>query len=209
MKSFIKGVLLFTFFMLPFVLVHGQQKMKKSLIDGHFRHDYEALRSDTAVKSGYYRLYYKDKLIEKGSFYQGKKAGLWQYYNLQGIFEFEYDYLRERVVRLSGDRDPKVETPCLFKGSPLIPYIFIARNVFYPVEAREQKINGKVVLTLKINEKGEVWAMYISQKLHPLMDSEVLTVAKRFPAHWQWLPATKAGVPIEGEYLITVYFEID
>ncbi|MFT3738221.1 MAG: energy transducer TonB [Breznakibacter sp.] len=175
---------------------------------GNNKTEFEALRNDTSVKNGYYHHYYKDKLIEKGQYNMNSPVGLWQYYNLKGIFEFEYNHDAQTVTRLSGNRDPKTETPCLFKGSPLVPYLYIVQKVGYPEEALRQNLSGEVVLALKINKEGEVWAMYLSKKLHPVLDAEVMRVARGFPSGWQWLPATRLGEPVDGEYSVSIEFEL-
>jgi hypothetical protein len=192
------------------ITCHAQvTNLKRTKYDKHFRYEYEVLQSDTLVKNGYYRFYYKNRLIEKGIYHNGEKIGRWQYFNLKGIFEYEYDYQQGRVSRLSGNRDPNLETPCLFKGSPLIPYLFIVQNMGYPQEAREKELAGKIILALKINKKGEMWAYYLSEKLHPTLDTEVMRVVRQFPSTWEWLPATRFKEPTDSEYLITIEFELE
>lgn len=175
---------------------------------GNNKTEFEALRNDTSVRNGYYRRYYKDKLIEKGQYKLNAAIGLWQYYNLKGIFEFEYNHDIQKVIRLSGHRDPKMETPCLFKGSPLIPYLYIVQKLGYPEEALKQNLTGQVILGLKINKDGEIWAMYLSKKLHPILDAEVMRVAREFPPDWEWLPATRMEEPVDGEYFVAIEFEL-
>lgn len=179
------------------------------ILNGNLKTEYDVLKTDTAIKNGIFLHYYKDKLIEKGYYDQNIPVGRWQFYNLKGIFEYEYDHQTKKITALSGHRDPKQETPCLFKGSPLIPYLYIVQKVGYPKEAIDKNIKGQVVLALKIGKDGQIWAMYLSEKLHPLLDAEVLRVARTFPANWEWLPATHFGEPIDGEYLITIEFELD
>lgn len=177
----------------------------------NFTYEYYVQKSDTSVKDGSYKLYYKEKIIENGNYIKNSKSGLWQYFSLDGVFEYEYDYDRNRVTKMSGKKgdDIKQNTPCLFLGSPIIPYLFIVNNIYYPEKARKKKLAGKVILALKISEKGELWTIYLYQKLDPLLDSEVMRVARTFPADWKWLAATRNGVPIDGEYLITIEFELE
>ncbi|MBN2165230.1 MAG: energy transducer TonB [Marinilabiliaceae bacterium] len=174
----------------------------------NYRLEYQVLKNDTAIRNGWYKYFYKNRIIESGFYKHNRPVGLWRYYSLKGIFEYEYDYSEGRVTRLSGDRDPDYETPCLFKGSPIIPYLYIVENVNYPKEALDKNLSGKVVLGLKINKKGEVWSLYLVEKMHKSFDAEVLRVARDFPLTWQWLSATKFGEPVDGEYLITIEFEL-
>lgn len=200
------GVFLYTS---VFSAVAQKPTIKRVETVGYFRYEYEVLKSDTSIRNGYYRFFYKNKLLEKGYYQDDLQYGKWQYYNLKGIFDYEFDYQNNKVSALAGNRDPNIETPCLFKGSPLVPYLFIVENLGYPKEAFEKNISGKIVLALKINKKGELWAYYLSVKLHPTLDTEVMRVVRQFPAKWQWLPATKFNEPIDSEYLITVEFELD
>lgn len=173
-----------------------------------FRMEFEALKSDTSIRNGYYRLFYKDKIIERGQYVSGKRAGLWRFYNLKGVFDYEYDFETRRVTQMSGEWDVNSETPCLFLGSPFIPYHFL-RSINYPQEAYDMNLKGKVVLTLKINTEGKMWSYYLSEKTHPLLDAEVMRVMATMPKSWEWVPATRFGQPIDSEYVITIYFDGD
>ncbi len=194
------------------IITVGLQAQSRSIrvhqISGNYRVEADVLAKDTTVKNGLFLNYYKNKLIEKGSYKQNERVGFWQYFNLDGIFEYEYDYSTNRIIRLSGERDTKLATPCLFKGSPLIPHFFIAQQLFYPQKSVKDSLSGEVVLALKINKEGEVWGMYLVDKLSPDIDAAVMKVAQDFPANWQWLPATQLGKPIDGEFLITISFEL-
>lgn len=178
-------------------------------LNGNLKTEFDVLKSDTAIKNGIYLHYYKERVIEKGNYKNNVAVGRWQYYNLKGIFEFEYDHDAKIITALSGNRNPKIETPCLFKGSPLVPYLYIVQKVGYPKEAIDKNIKGQVVLALKIGKDGAIWAMYLTEKLHPILDSEVLKVARSFPESWQWLPATQMEEPIDSEYLVTIEFQLD
>ncbi|NPA36331.1 MAG: energy transducer TonB [Chlorobi bacterium] len=171
------------------------------------------LDSDTSVKHGNYKLFYKSNIIENGFYDHNKKTGKWQFFYLQGVFEYEYDFTNSKLLRVSeGNKRYNKElkiTPSLFVGSPLKPYLFIVSNIHYPKEAKEKRIGGKVILALKINRKGELEDMYLYQRLNPLLDDEVMRVARLFPSDWRWFPATRNGVPVNDEYRITIEFDPD
>jgi len=200
---------LFAFFILCFYTPAQTKKVIAN--DNYFTREYHVQESDTSVKDGRYKLFYKKKIIESGNYRENRRVGAWQYFSLDEIFEFEYNFDRNLVTKISGKNSNilKQQTPCLFLGSPIIPYLFIVKNINYPEKARKQRVGGKVVLTLKINKKGELWSLYLHQKLDPALDSEVMRVARNFPDEWKWLPATRNGVPVDGEYLITIEFELD
>ncbi len=175
-----------------------------------FYEQYYAFKNDTSIKHGRYLRKYKGFVIERGVYKNGEKNGRWVYFSLNGVFEFEYDYNTKKVTKIANRQTPDeyIETPVFFDGSPLIPYIYIVNHIDYPQVAKKQDIKGKVTLAVSVNEKGRPVQLQIIEKLHPLLDKEVLRVAKTFPQNWNWIPATYNGQNVVSEYHIDVEFEL-
>lgn len=204
-----KYILVFIFLIACSLTGFAQVKtIRKS--NNAFYEEYLALKSDTSVKNGRYIKKYKNYIIERGAYKNNIKYGKWAYFSLDGIFEFEYDYTNNKVIKISNKQAPEeyLETPILFHGSPIIPYLFMVRHIHYPSEAKNKDIAGKVVLAININKKGDITSLYIKEKLHPLLDKEVMRVAKTMPNNWEWIPATYHGQNISSEYLIDISFEL-
>lgn len=184
------------------------QKVRDSY-DKRFKEYYNVLPSDSTIFDGEYKLFYKSTLIEKGAYKNGKRSGIWFFYNLGGSFEFEYDFDNDSLLNIAGLEFYKRrnQLPSLYLGSPLVPYVFISSKVGYPKEAYDKGIVGKVVLTLKISEEGEIVDRYISESLNEIMDSAVLKAAWNFPESWEWIPAKYDGVKVKSLYNITVFFD--
>ncbi len=190
-------------------LAYGQKS--NTFMDGRFNENYEVLKSDTAIKNGSYKLFYKNTLVEEGKYRNGIRSGIWTFFNLGGNFEFQYDFDKDSLLKLAGEDyyQLRSEMPCLYKGTPLIPYVYLSKLVGYPPEAYEKGIEGRVVLTLRISEKGEILDRYISKGLNIILDSAVLDAATRLPEKWEWIPAKKNGEKVESLYNITIIFDID
>ncbi|WP_066628487.1 energy transducer TonB [Labilibacter marinus] len=205
MKYTLSVILLFVFAFSTFAQVKTIRKSNNA-----FYEEFLVLKSDTSIKSGRYIKKYKNYVIERGAFKNNEKYGKWAYFSLDGVFEFEYDYTNNKVVKISNKQTPDeyLETPILFHGSPIIPYLFMVRRIHYPTEAKNKDITGKVVLAININKKGDITSLYIKEKLHPLLDKEVMRVAKTMPNNWEWIPATYHGQNISSEYLIDISFEL-
>ncbi len=153
---------------------------------------------------------FRDYIVERGDYINGQKSGRWVYFSLDGVFEFEYDYNLKKVTKIANRQTPEeyMQTPVFFDGSPIIPYLYLVSNVCYPDEAKNQNITGKISLKLNISHDGQITALSLSQSLHPLLDKEVLKVAKTFPMDWKWIPATYNGNNIDSEYQIDIEFEL-
>ena len=189
----------------------AQNQVTQTRYNGLFREVYFVNENDTSVRHGLCYVYYKDRIIEKGAYGQDIKIGGWRYFSLSGVFEYEYNYDINKLVYINGlnRHDLKKRTPCLYKGSPLIPYLYVVTNLGYPVEAKEKNIEGKVVLALMVNTEGKIYGYYIAEKLHPIIDNAVMNVAKTIPDDWVFLSATHMGERIPGKYYITIEFELD
>ena len=207
-KSIIVLTLLLLFFLLP---VSAQKKIQVTKKSGLFREVCWVYYNDTSVRTGFSTKYYKGNVIEKGLYDKNKKVGKWRFYNLNNILEYEYDFGSEELILMSGSDqlDLRLYSPCLFKGSPLIPYLHIVNELGYPQKAINEDIEGKVVLALKVNNEGRVYGFYIAEKLHPTIDKAVIEVAKKMPSDWRFIAATKKGKAINGEYHIAIEFYLE
>jgi hypothetical protein len=180
-------------------------------MNGQLIEHYNVFRGDTALKHGDYELYYKTHLIEKGSYNRGKKTGVWTYLNLGNAFEFQYDFDRDSLIKISGERQYRLryESPCLYLGSPLVPYAFLTTIVGYPPDALEGQIAGKVDLILNISKTGEILNRHAEEDgSNKLLSEAVLKGSYDFPDDWRWIPARENNQRIESTYKITIHFEL-
>ncbi len=199
--------LLFTTYSLVFS--QDETALIKSEHD-RFYEEYSVLKSDSTIKQGKYFRLYRGDIIEKGEYYNNHKVGKWRYFSLDAIFQYEYNYDTRSFVKIAGKNTAQdyLETPVCFNGSPIVPYLYMVRNVRYPIEAKKHDVRGRSQLTININKKGEITSFYVSKKLHPLMDKEIIRVAKTFPDSWTWIPATYEGQNTDGQYTIDIEFDI-
>lgn len=58
---------------------------------------------------------------------------------------------------------------------------FIAENIVYPAEAKEQKITGRVFISFVVGLKGKVEDVKILKGAHPLLDQAALDVINKLP----------------------------
>jgi TonB family protein len=199
--------------MFVFVLIAGEAQNRKQVtkVNGKYKEVCWVDKQNPSQRNGLSIKYYKGKVIEKGNYKENERVGRWRFYNLNSILDYEYDFDKKELVMMSGiDRhDLKRKSPCLFKGSPLVPYLYLVNNLGYPQKAISDDVEGKVVLALKINSSGNITGFYIAEKLHPVINEAVVKVAKTMPSDWEFIAATKFGKPVAGEYHIAIEFELE
>ena len=82
---------------------------------------------------------------------------------------------------------------------------WLTRNLHYPPLARQQKIEGKVVVSFIINADGSIASPKVQKSAHPMLDAEALRVIKMMP---KWKPGMMNGKPCRTMFAIPVNFVI-
>lgn len=80
---------------------------------------------------------------------------------------------------------------------------YIKRNTVYPVEARENQIQGRVYTRFLITKKGKVDSVFVLKQIHPLLDKEAIRIISSLP---DWQPYMQNGVAIDYWYTVPVTF---
>ncbi len=77
-------------------------------------------------------------------------------------------------------------------------YQFLQTELQYPKEARDQNIQGTVLVEFIIDKEGNVTNVNVLKSAHPLLDAEAVRVCRAMP---QWTPAQDG----EGKYVKSTY----
>lgn len=75
----------------------------------------------------------------------------------------------------------------------------------YPLAARRQGTEGRVVLRAQVLEDGRCTEVHIVRSSgHALLDASALTTVRR----WRFVPATRAGKPVSSWVEVPVHFQL-
>ncbi|HYH00636.1 MAG TPA: energy transducer TonB [Terriglobales bacterium] len=78
------------------------------------------------------------------------------------------------------------------------------RDPGYTDAAREARIEGTVILTLTVDEKGKVKTVKVHSGLDKGLDKNAVNAAKK----WKFEPATVDGKPVASEINVSVDFRL-
>jgi len=92
-----------------------------------------------------------------------------------------------------------------FPGGAVEFMKWLTKNLKYPKEAREAKLQGKVQAMFYIETDGSVSGLNISQSLSPECDREVLRVLRKMP---KWKPGIQHDEPCRTKVCIPVVFKL-
>lgn len=82
---------------------------------------------------------------------------------------------------------------------------FIEKNMIYPKQAEEEKIQGRVYASFVVDENGRVQDARIVNGVNPLLDEEALRVISMIP---KWYSATNKGKPVRDLVTLNVNFSL-
>ncbi len=82
---------------------------------------------------------------------------------------------------------------------------YLSENVEYPVEAREQQIQGTVYVRFVVEKNGKIGKVELVRAIDKLIDREAIKVVKNMPA---WKAGQQRGVNVSVWFTIPIVFQL-
>ncbi len=98
-----------------------------------------------------------------------------------------------------------VEEMPSYPGGDTELFAFIYANIKYPDVAKENNIQGKVILRFCVTYKGTVDQVSVVRGVDPLLDEEAIRVIKMLPL---WKPGKQGGKPVNVWYSVPISFQL-
>jgi TonB family protein len=92
-----------------------------------------------------------------------------------------------------------------FQGDKTALAKYISTHIKYPEDALKAGKSGTVLVTMRINTKGEIESAKIKKALFPSLDKEALRVVKGMP---NWNPGTQDGKPVSCDIDLPIEFKM-
>lgn len=99
-----------------------------------------------------------------------------------------------------------VEVMPEFPGGMKALMDFIQKNIRYPEEARKNGIQGRVIVSVVIDENGRVADPVIMRSRYSALDEEALRIVGLMP---QWKPGMQQGKAVKVEFTFPVTFKLE
>ncbi len=153
------------------------------------------------------------KLLEAKSMKRQEPIGVWRTaegkeYN----YNFNLVYLGKiyttvdtiPVLYHNENRDPDFK-PAVFGMGKSSLNTFLASSVQYPSIARENRIQGRVLVQFIIDYRGMLREVSVYKGVHPMLDKEAVRAISGCPA---WKPASIAGDPVNVSVILPITFRL-
>jgi TonB family protein len=82
---------------------------------------------------------------------------------------------------------------------------YLSTNLRYPEECKQQKIQGRVIVTFVVERDGLITDVKVVRSIHPLLDKEAIRVTRSMP---KWLPGKQMGTAVRVKYTLPVTFKL-
>src|SRR5690606_37417059 len=83
---------------------------------------------------------------------------------------------------------------------------YLGSSIMYPTEAREEGIEGRVVVRFTIKGDGTIDDIIVKESVHPLLDNEAIRVIRGMKG--MWTPGTQKGEPVDVYFTIPINFSL-
>jgi len=158
--------------------------------------------------------YTNNKISSSGNYALGVKTGMWIAYDAEGI-EKSHENL-DTPKKESQDEDDLsswtadrkavfsfTEQQPDFPGGESALMNFLSTTIKYPKHAKNNGIQGKVVLTFVVTAEGEVTEIKVLKSVDADLDAESVRVVKLMP---RWYPGMMNGSPVMVQYNLPISF---
>ena len=109
-------------------------------------------------------------------------------------------------VSVNAQEQPEVDNMAEFPGGTMAMMSFLSQNITYPQEAKDNNIQGRVLVTFTVQPDGKVTDAHVENPVNPLLDAEAIRVVSLMPA---FNPALKAdGTPVSVTTAVPVNFRL-
>lgn len=98
-----------------------------------------------------------------------------------------------------------VEEPPAYPGGTDALKKFIYSQLQYPAEARNKKIEGKVIVNFIVNPEGKITDAKVMRGTAPALDEEALRVTRLMTG---WIPGKQNGKPVACRMVMPIEFKI-
>ena len=100
----------------------------------------------------------------------------------------------------------QIETKPTFQGGDANTFSkWVSQHLQYPKEAKDDGIQGRVMVRFTICDDGVVRNAKVLRGVHPLLDAEALRVISSSP---KWEPGTQGGKPLNVTFMFPVIFKV-
>ena len=149
----------------------------------------------------------KKKTTQKTTVSKSKKTEIIDDFELEDYSEYSepFSFMSVNQKPVSKGCETIVKEKIRFRCTLEKLQKHIILNFRYPKQAIEEKIEGEVVVSFEVSQKGKITNIEILRPIHKLLDEEAFRLIKILP---DMLPAKHNGRPVPVKFSMPVKFKL-
>lgn len=188
----------------------AEKKNKKLILNYKLAALYDTLGVEIVKNgSGYAKFWNPEHTVyEEGMYKNGLKDSIWKTIDKEKAYSRTDKYKSGVFISGTGvdingiTREySQAETAADFRGGVTAFLHYFSKSFNYPVEARNNGVQGRCIVSFTIEPDGSLANIAMLQKNHPLLEEEIVRVLKKSP---KWLPGYQFGYPVRTKYTLPV-----
>jgi len=150
------------------------------------------------------------EIIAQGKITNGVRDGTWRERRNDSVtlvsqYKDGKQFASEEIDNKTGKTFSPIDSVPLFPGGMEAFYHFLAKNMRYPAVARENGVQGKVILAFIVEIDGTLTDLHLTRGIGGGCDEEAMRVFKMSPP---WVPGKKNGQPVRVAYSVPISFAL-
>lgn len=127
--------------------------------------------------------------------------------NEKGEHECVYYKPNGKIDKKPEEQIPLYQTMPAYPGGTKALFEYLSKNVKYPVEAKRDGIQGRVIVKFMVDRDGAIAKVKVARSGgDKSLDREAVRVIKAMP---DWKPGTVRGTPVNVTYAVPVNFKLN
>ncbi len=99
-----------------------------------------------------------------------------------------------------------VEQQPEFPGGMKALYVWLSKEIYYPDQARQARIEGRVLVDFVVGKDGNLREVEVARGIDPELDSIAVQMMRRCPP---WTPGLQRGEPVSVKMTLPVLFRLN
>lgn len=153
-------------------------------------------------------LYEMGKMLKLEQYYRSgllKRTEVYAYNGSDVVTEGHlYDEEGNETEFFPYNEPPRFDIP----GGGKVLAGILTSEIKYPPELAKEKLEGRVVIRCEISPKGEVTALELHEKAHPLFNKEAVRVVETLIDKYGVVPGSREGVLTKMNIMVPVNFRL-
>ncbi|RYU92520.1 TonB family protein [Mucilaginibacter terrigena] len=145
----------------------------------------------------------------EGPVLNGKEEGEWKRYIADTVYTIVYKQGQiisgEEFLKIKDSVFEKVDVSPSFPGGDSAFGKYLSRNIRYPARARENNVQGRVVITFIVEKDGTITNIRVLRGLGSGLDEESVRVLAESP---KWKPGLSKGKPVRVQYSVPISYAL-